>query len=145
MSTTSSTKRRTFSREQWEAAQAAWDAADLGPEWREWRHLAAMQAGIIVPPEGTKWDSWGDANPSQAALLIRAIRDQPDVLRAALHAPNVHSWAVVIAIVTRGRDVLMDQVEQAERDDARRREGEATPRQATYALRDILGIIGDSR
>jgi hypothetical protein len=110
------TNQRTFSREQWESAQAAWRAADLGPEWREWRHLAAMTAGIIIPPTGTKWDSWGDADPSQAALLIRAIRDTPDLLRAALHAPGVHSWGVVIAILMRGRDALMDQVEQRERD-----------------------------
>lgn len=141
---TSSTKRPTFSREAWEGAQRAWAAGDFSDEWRHWRHLAAMTAGIIRPPQGTKWDSWGDDQPSERAILIRAIRDTPEALTEAIRSPGVHSWSAVIAILIRGRDGRMSQIEQDERDDARRRAEEDTPRQATRTIRDILDVIGGS-
>lgn len=142
---TSSTKRRTYDRETWLAAQAAWDSGRFSPEWREVRHLAAMRAGIIFPPDGTEYDSWGDDSPSQRAILIRAIRETPTMLRDAITAPGVRSWGDVIERLLGRRDSLRDDVERDERDAAFRREQQASPRQATYALRDILGVIVDSR
>ena len=138
------TKRRTFSREQWESAQLAWQVGEFSSEWSTWRHLAAMEAGIIAPPNGTRWDSWGDDQPSERALLIRAIRETPEALRLAIMSPGVHAWSNVIAILTRGRDEQRHDVERSERDDERRRTEEGTPRQATYALRSILDIVGQS-
>lgn len=95
---------RTFSHQQLVEAQQAWDQGGFTEEWRDWRHLAAMQAGIIVPPQGSGYDSWADDRPSERALLIRAIRETPDLLKEAILSPKVHSWAAVIAIVVRGRD-----------------------------------------
>ena len=138
------TKRRTYSREQWENAQLAWRVGEFSGEWASWRHLAAMEAGIIDAPSGTKLDSWGDDDPSERALLIRAIRETPEALRLAITTPNVHAWSNVIAILTRGRDERHHDVERSERDDERRRTEEGTPRQATYALRSILDIVGQS-
>ena len=141
---TSPTKRRTFSREQWEAAQAAWTAGGFGDEWREWRHLAAMTAGIVAPPTGDRWDSWGDDVPSERALIVRAIRETPEALRAAIGAPGVRSWSSVIAILIRGRDGTMDDVERRERawlaEKAPRR-GAMTPLSETLgAVTDSLGV-----
>lgn len=113
---TSATKRRTYSKADWDAAQVAWTALRLPDEWKPWRHMAAMEAGIIAAPEGSIWDSWADEDPSQLALLTRAIRDTPDVLRSALRSPNVHSWSAVIAIVTRHRDDRLEDVERRERE-----------------------------
>lgn len=110
------TKRRTFTREQIEASRAAWDAGDFSAEWRPWRHLAAMEAGIIMPPTGTRWDSWDDAEPSERVLLVRAMRETPQALRDAIRTPGVHAWSNVVAILTRRRDRMAEAAEQRERE-----------------------------
>lgn len=99
------TKRRTYSREQWESAQESWRSGGFSDEWRTWRHLAAMEAGIIAAPEGTKWDQWGDDQPSERAMVVRAIRETPRRLETILRSGRVHSWAQVV------RELLIDRDE----------------------------------
>jgi hypothetical protein len=139
---TSFTSRRhaLYTPEQMADARAAWDAGRFSDEWRLWRHLAAMEAGIIVPPKGDSYDSWDDDQPSERAQLIRAIRETPRALEAAIRAPNVHSWSAVIAQLVRRREGInadLDREERLHRD-------EPTPQQATYRLREILDVIGQS-
>jgi len=131
---TAPTKRRTYSRTDWEAAQAAWTAGRFSPEWRDWRHLAAMEAGIIDAPEGSEWDQWDDDEPSQRAILVRAIRETPALLRTAIRTPRVHSWAAVIAILVRGRDDMRAEAALRARDDDQHRATDPTPEQARAAL-----------
>jgi len=138
---TSPTRQRTYSKDQWLGAQDAWADGDFSDEWTPWRRLAAQQ-GILFPPEGTKYDSWGDDDPSQRAILIRAIRETPELLRYAITSKGVHSWASVIAVLVRGRDETRDIIAADEA--AEDRYDEPTPKQATYALKQILDIIGDS-
>lgn len=130
--------RRTFTREEFEHARAAWAAGDFSSEWQPWRHLAAMRAGLIFPPQGTKWDSWGDDEPSERALLIRAIREQPQRLREILETERVGAWSNVVALLTRGRDELADSAERQEREWLARKVGPMTP------ARSILQTIMDS-
>lgn len=114
---TSPTKRRTFTPDQFHASRTAWDAS--GPwsaEWKPWRHMAAMEAGIIFPPDGTAWDSWDDDSPSQRAILVRAIRETPQALAAAIRAPGVRSWGDVIARIIGQRVRLAEAAEERERD-----------------------------
>lgn len=133
------TKQRTYDRDTMLRSRAAWDAGDFGPEWRPWRHLAAMRAGIIFPPDGTAWDSWSDDSPSQRAILIRAIRETPTALRRAIEAPGVRSWAAVIERLLRHRDRLADDADQRELDWSRtKRTPTPTP------LADVLGTVADS-
>lgn len=132
------TKRRTFSREEFEASKAAWDAGGFGPEWKSWRHLAAMEAGIIRPPRGSSWDQWDD-EPSERALVVRAIRETPDALRRAILSPGVRSWAAVVALVTRNRDrMALDADQRADAWDVVKR-GERPS-----SLGSVLGTIADS-
>lgn len=133
------TKQRTWPRERIEASRAAWDAGRFSDEWKPWRHLAAMEAGIIDPPTGTRWDQWDDDLPSERAILIRAIRETPDLLRTAILAPNVRSWSAVIAVLTRGRDVMRERI-GAERHE----QHDPSPREASRSIADILGVIRDS-
>lgn len=86
--------RPTYTLEQIEEAKAAWD--DFSDEWSPWRQMAATGPGIIYPPDGTKWDQWDDAHPSQRAMLIRAIRETPDLLRWAIRGVKSPSWSSVI-------------------------------------------------
>lgn len=139
---TSPTKVRRLTREQFDAAQAAWKAGHFGDVWRPWRHLAAMEAGIVMPPDGDQWDTFED--DSERAIIGRAIHDTPDVLRDAICSPNVRSWAAVVAIVLRWRDRRMGEIERDERDYEARKHRENAPRQATYRLREILDQIGGS-
>ena len=130
------TKRRTYSRDQWEAAQAAW--AGFSSEWRDTRHLAAMEAGIIVPPEGSEWDSWADESPSERAIIIRAIRETPALLRSAIRSPRVHSWAAVIAVLVRHRDEMRLDADRWQDHERRQRSFEPTREEAAASLKAIL-------
>lgn len=105
--------RRTYSREDWLTAQAAWEAGEFSAEWKDWRHWAATEGTIIFPPDGTKWDSWDDDSPSQRAMLIRAIRETPTMLRRALR--GARSWAEVIERLLLDRDVLRTERAEDER------------------------------
>lgn len=109
------TRQRTYDQATYLRARDAWEAGRFGSEWNDWRNLAG-KAGIIFPPAGTPDDSWGDESPSQRAILIRAIREQPRLLRRAITAGRVNSWSDVIERLLLGRDHLMGAVEQREYD-----------------------------
>lgn len=132
------TKVRTFDRETWLRADAAWRAGDFGPEWPDWRNLAG-KAGIIFPPDGTATDSWSDARPSQRAIVVRAIRETPRLLRWALTRPGITSWGDVIGHLLTGRDALALDADQ------RADEWQAVKRgDAPVRLGDVLGTISNS-
>ncbi len=131
-------QRRTVTRERWEAAQAAWAAGEFSDEWRSWRHLAAMKAGIVEPPTGSKWDQWDDDEPSQRAMLIRAIRETPEALRVAILRAPRPTWEAVIEGVLRHRDTLGADADQREH------EWDATRRAPMVPLADTLGVIRDT-
>lgn len=129
---------RTFSKADWEAAQAQWRSGDFSPEWRNFRHQAAMR-GMIYPPEGSKWDSWEDDEPSQRALLIRAVRDTPSLLSEAIGRSR--TWGEVIAYVLRRRDMWREELDEKER---RARLNRPVHREAMQSLASILQRIEDS-
>lgn len=128
---------RTFSGTHWNAALAAWESGDFSDEWKDYRHEAAMR-GMIYPPEGSKWDSWDDDNPSERAMLIRAIRETPDLLTRAIAERK--SWAGVVAYVLRERDDWAAQGKRRERVER----DEPDPREATVALKRIIERIRES-
>ena len=129
---TTGTRQRTFDRETWLRAMAAWDAGRFGTEWADCRNLAA-KAGIIFPPDGSPDDSWGDDSPSQRAMLVRAIRETPRLLRRAIGATGVRSWSDVIERLLLGRDLRMDMVDRREHDWS-----------LTKARRGAMTTIGDT-
>lgn len=131
----------TFSRDAWNEAQALWKAGEFSDEWKTVRHQAAFR-GMIYPPTGTKWDSWEDDEPSQRAMLIRAIRETPELLSRCIGRSR--SWSQVIERLMAERDELREerwrQTRQVDRD-----RDEATPRQATTTILGILERIWESR
>ena len=128
--------RPTYTAEQIAEARAGWD--DFSDEWDPFRHLAMTGPGIIFPPAGSKWDSWDEASPSQRAILIRAIRETPDLLRWAIRGAPEPSWSRVIERLLNGRDEMREQIP------ASRPRHDLAPRQAMYRLGEILTIVGDS-
>ena len=130
---------RTYRREDIERSRRQW--ADFSDEWAEYRSIAA-RSGILFPPDGTKWDTWEDDEPSQRAILIRAIRETPELLRAAIiGAP---SWGVVVRRLLRGRDQMRDDANLRDKDDAWARRDELGPRQALQTVAEILSKMRDS-
>ena len=131
---------RTFSRADWDRAQEEW--RDFSDEWKEVRHLAAMR-GILFPPSGTKWDDWRDDHPTQRAMLIRAIRETPVLLRTAVGRSR--SWSEVIDCVTGQRDEMRREgVEVEDREILRARAEQPTHRESTMALGGILERLAES-
>jgi hypothetical protein len=128
---------KTFSREAWTDAQAAWDDGEFSDEWREVRHTMAMQ-GCIFPPSGTKWDSWEDDAPTQRAILIRAIRETPDLLRASIAGAS--SWHQVIDRLTHRLNDWRAEMRADEGPDDDR----PVDRDAPMRIAHILARIADS-
>jgi hypothetical protein len=131
---------KTYSRVDWEAALAEWELGKFSDEWKPFRHQAAMR-GMIYPPIGTRWDSWEDEEPSQRAILVRAIRETPNLLSRCI--AQSRSWSEVvgklIAEIEELRDGAWRQTRQTERD-----RDEPDPREATVSLKHILERIAAS-
>jgi hypothetical protein len=100
--------------------------------------------GIIFPPEGTRWDSWGDDSPSQRAIVIRAIRETPDLLLVAVSRSSNWGGVVRILLGTLNEEVRPDLLDWERRERQRRLEEEGGPREATMALGNIIKRLGDS-
>lgn len=134
---------RTFSRADWDAAQDQWKAGQFSPEWREYRHQAAMR-GMIYPPEGDRHDSWEDDEPSQRAMLIRAIRETPKLTSEAIGRSK--NWGEVIAYILARRDEWRDELTVKDRDVARRKAADSpTYRQTMQSIAQIIERIEQSR
>ena len=140
--TGSFTKQRTYDRETYIRARDAWDRGRFGSEWSEWRGLAG-KAGIIFPPDGTADDSWSDPRPSQRAMVIRAIRETPRLLRWALTRPDVASWGDVIEHLLRGRDQLGLEATRREEDWTVAKSGMTKAGDVLATIRDSLGMEDD--
>ena len=102
---------RTYTRSDLDAANRAWEEGHFSAEWKDTRHFAAM-GGLIFPPEGDRFDSWEDDSPSQRAMLIRAIRETPALLRSCLF--GAPSWGVVLDRLLRGRDEWRERTREDE-------------------------------
>lgn len=131
---------RTYSRADWEAAQASW--AGFSPEWRELRHVMALN-GCIFAPAGTELDSWEADSPSQRAMLIRAIREQPSLLMRC--ARGARSWQQLVERLVAERDDWRAEVAEREAEAFRERAAERSlDRGAMRAVADVLATIADS-
>ena len=127
---------RTYSREQFLAAKAAWD--DFDREWEPYR-VEAAERGMLFPPSGSKFDSWEDPKPSQRAIIYRAIADTPATLIDAIRESR--SWSEVIGKVFRDMEVRREDVELQERDAAWDRRQYRGPMESIGA---IVGRVRDS-
>lgn len=131
---------RTFRKADLERADADWIDGEFDPfEWPQWRSLAASQ-GIIFPPRGSRWDSWEDDLPSQRAIVVRAIRNHPELLRRSILGSR--SWQEVTTKLIAGVGMLRE--ENAEEDQARSIQAdELSPSrsEARHALEHIGSIL----
>ena len=127
---------RTFSRSDWDAAQRGWSDGQFSPEWRDLRRRMAEQ-GCIFPPSGDRYDSWEDDSPSQRAILIRAVRETPELL--ARCARGARSWHELVSRLARARDEWRE--EQSAEELEQRRLNAAGPSR-TAAAESLAAILG---
>ncbi len=132
---------RTFSRETFVESKAAWEAGEFSKEWEPYRAQAA-ERGFIYPPEGSRWDLWEDEEPSQRAIIYRAIEDTPRALTTAIGQSR--SWFEVVRKLMADLERRREDADLAERELEWNSQYEPTPRQSTRLLADILGRIRDS-
>lgn len=130
--------RPTYTAEQMAEAREAW--ADFGDEWQPWRRLAANGPGIVYPPHGTRWDSWDSIHPTQRALLVRAIRETPDLLAWAIRGAKEPTWQAVISRLLAGRDEHRQQLDLEEPEPKQ----DLAPSQSMRRLGEIATIARDS-
>jgi hypothetical protein len=133
---------RTYSRESFIEANDLWADGRFSDEWKPWRHRAAMR-GFIYPPAGTAYDSWGDDEPSQRAVIVRAIRETPKLLERAIDRSR--SWGEVYAYLIKHLNEDRDLIEAADRETARRKAAEhPDQREAMSSIGSMFDRIAQS-
>lgn len=130
---------RTYDRETYLRLRDAWRT--FGPEWTAARELCALR-GYPFPPNGTALDDRDDPEPSQRAIVWRALEYRPlrtlDVIRTA------RSWSEVVRRIMAEEDRLREDIGFGERDAAWEKDGQPNHHQSTRLLGDILAQMRDS-
>jgi hypothetical protein len=135
---------RTFSREDWDAASAAWHEGEFDERtWSEVRRAAAKR-GMLYPPTGTRHDDIDAPHPSQRAIVYRALDGTPSQLLAVIARSS--SWSQVVDDLMRVVSARRDELDDADVDSGRRAEAArwADRRSAPQRLGDIMRKAGVS-
>lgn len=130
---------RTYSREDWFRAKAEWEA--FGPRWGTVRRLAA-ERGMIFPPSGTIHDDRDAEQPSQRAIVWRALEDNPAGLAKIIGRSR--SWNGVVAGIIGLETRLRLDADDLERDVSWDKAGQPDHKEAVRTIAEILRRIGDA-
>jgi hypothetical protein len=133
---------RTYSKGDWIAAQQAWDDGEFGYRWQAIRRLAADR-GFIYPPSGTIHDDREAENPSQRAIIWRALEDNPTELDRIMR--RSYSWGQVVDGIIGLETRLRQDADEAQRDDDWSRKDDPDHREAVQSLARILERIDSAR
>lgn len=133
---------RTFSAVDWKAAEQAWAEGEFGWQWGTIRRIA-RESGILYPPSGTRHDDRDAEQPSQRAIVWRALEDNPAELAAIVRRSS--SWSGVVDRIIGMEARLRTDADYAERDEAWNRQDDPTHREAVTSLAGILERIEASR
>lgn len=130
---------RTYRREDWLAAREAWE--DFGHEWTTIRQLA-VERGMLYPPSGTAHDDRDAEQPSQRAIVYRALRDNPTELRAIIG--RARSWSGVVDRIIALEGRLREDADWRERDEQFDKDQQPSHAESLTALKAIVDRIGAS-
>jgi hypothetical protein len=131
---------RTFDRETYLRSEAEWKS--FGWEWQHLRRIAADQ-GFILPPNGTAHDDRDAENPSQRAIIYRAMQDNPKGLEAIVRRSR--SWSEVVHGIIGLEARLAAEADELARNEAWERRDDPDHREAVMTLASILGRIDEAR
>ena len=130
---------RTYSRDDWFRAKAEWE--DFDYHWNTIRQLA-RDAGMIFPPSGTKHDDRDAENPSQRAIVYRALIDNPRELHKII--ARCRSWNGVVASIIGLETRLRLDADDLERDVRFDKARDPDHIESAQALSSILNRIRES-
>jgi len=106
---------KTYDRDTYLRAKAAWDGGRFGDEWTELRRISWEQ-GYPYPPTGTPDDDPDAEEPSQRALIYQWLDARPRELTGI--ARRCRSWSQVIGQVVSMRERLQEDADYSEKDAA---------------------------
>jgi hypothetical protein len=129
---------KTYSRDTFTKARQAWTDGDFGERWEPYRRAAA-ERGYLFPPAGTKHDDRDVEQPSQRAVIWRAIDFAPDWLLGVV--AHSSSWSQVVAAIVGHDTAMREDATLSERDVEADRGGRPTRGQAMESLRSIVGRL----
>lgn len=130
---------RTYARDDWHRSSEAW--RDFGPRWAEVRQIAAAR-GMLFPPNGVAHDDREAAEPSQRAIIWRALEDNPAELKRILRTAS--SWSQVVDRIIGMEARLRAEAGDNERDAAWDRDQLPDHRTAAMSVAEILKRLEDS-
>lgn len=131
---------RTYDRETYLRARAAW--ADYGSEWDELRRIA-WERGFPYPPSGSPFDDRDDPEPSQRAIIYRALLDRPRTTWATV--ARARSWNQVVSGILQTEERIREDADLGEREAEYERAERPTYRESITSLAAILERIEASR
>ena len=132
---------RTFDKETYQAAKAAWDAGEFGHEWREARSIS-WERGYPYPPSGTRWDDPEDGEETQRAIIFRALDYRPFGTLHVIRTSN--SWHQVVERIIAEEHRLKETADDLEWEADAEKGRRPSYREATSTIADVLRRIGDS-
>jgi hypothetical protein len=130
---------RTYSRQAFEEARELWK--DYGWQWNRVRELAASR-GFIYPPSGSRHDDRDAAEPSQRAIIWRALEEQPTELYAIVGRSS--SWFDVTDRIIGLEARLREDANYSEKDAALSKDEQPNEHESLQSLASIVGRIADS-
>lgn len=133
---------RTFDRATYLQAEREWDRGEFSWEWMRYRRIAA-ERGFIYPPIGTRFDDREADQPSQRAIIWRAITDNPTRLETIVRRSS--SWGQVVDGIIGLESRLRAEADERTKDDGWERRDEANHRGAVMSIAQIFARIEESR
>ena len=132
---------KTYDRAAFLKAKEAWESGNFGWQWSTIRQTAAHR-GFIFPPAGSEHDDRDAAEPSQRAIIWRALEDNPRELVRIVS--RCASWSEVVDRIIGMEDRLRAEAGLADRDREWDAKAAPTERDDAMSLARILDRIGDS-
>lgn len=130
---------RTMDASSYRRLTEAWST--FGPRWAEIRRVVASWPSPF-PPSGESTDDRDDPEPSQRAIVWRALDWRPAETLAIIR--RCRSWSQVIAAIIASEDRLREDAGLAEREAAWYRRQDPTHLEAAQSVGSILTRMRES-
>lgn len=132
---------RTYTPLVFQEARRQWEAGSFGWRWNRIRAIAA-QKGYLYPPSGSVHDDRESGEPSQRAIIWRALEDNPKELERIVGRSM--SWSQVVDGIIGLEARLAAGVTERDRDDDWERKNLATPRESLSAIGGVFERVAAS-
>lgn len=132
---------KTYDRDTYVRACAAWEDGEFGSEWAEVRRIS-WEHGFPFPPVGTSFDQFDDDQPSQRAIVYQWLDWRPsDTTRIVAQST---SWFEVVRKLAALGERVRDDANLADKDAAWAKAQLPTAREASAAIASTFERVASS-